>query len=273
MATLPTDFRFGPAQFSAANGFIITDFEDRALVEARFADAQSGAYSYFEKQRIRGREIRLQGVVRGDTDNESLRLRMDAQLTRLLNSEDYLSVFASPNERRIRCAVTRMVNPRYVKGSGMTVARWSMTFRSTSPSWESATASSESWTVTTADSSHSFVTSNLGSFAVRPLVKIENLTGAAISNRSFVLTETSGIKQFAIHGVDIADGAILWLDMARGRVGQPGFDASHVSLVEGEPLEIPALSAPTFQLRTDLASFGGSGLRISVEWHNQFISP
>jgi hypothetical protein len=213
MAARTEDRKFGTfALTAAANGVSINTWRGRLLHDTDFHPRQKADGSIAGKDRFTGYEIALGGEI-GGADTGLLKTNVDAFLQAITSGEEYLSLF---NDRRLLCRLAADWGfDHYV---GHNVLKWSATFRSRFPHWESTTQSSVIVTPTGAGPHNVSLGANAATAPTYPKVKITN-NGATFSDKQFTLTNAGTGVQIQVAGLGMGAGDVITCDMKEGQLG------------------------------------------------------
>jgi hypothetical protein len=273
--TLTYAMRFGALQLNAATGYVVEEIADQLLYRTEWQSRLGGDTGLFIRDQYEGRRITITGTILG-VDTEQVRTRADALLHALSLGVAELRVFTQTTPQDVRsilCLLERDPEFEWVAGSQLRAMRFSVRLRSRFATWKGATGIFDSFFVT-ASPSIKLLAFNPGTAPAFPVVGLHNgmssvnLTGVTIS---LGLLGAAG-KALVVRGLDLAAGAVLFLDFAEGRIGDGTIKAPRPASVEGEWWSLPPLVASTLQVVTDAPLTSPEGLQVNVLYRPEFWS-
>jgi len=262
MASLTHAPAFGGFALTSANGITVEDWDESTIERAEFRPRLAGDGGLFSRARISGRRIRVKGVVSGG-DEGLRRANEDALLQALRNGRQLLTMWS---DRGILCRLDRAVKLGTVKGSRLTVREWEASFRSEWESWRGVSIVTDGpWTLSALPTVRT-LPAHVGTARTWPAIVIDN-NGAAVTDKSLLLTEVAGGQQLSLQGIEIQQGQGIVIDMWDGRLGDGTASTPRIASVEGDFFTIAAGTTTSIEFA---GNFPSPNLDITVQFYPRY---
>lgn len=243
--------RFGSFALDATNGILVSSWDVEILNSVEHEQRNDGLGSIRTRDAIEGIEVSMSGDITGGGDAENVRDNIDAVMAALRNREDYLQLFS---DRRILCGATSSVDLKFKGGTQYALVKWSATFTSRFPTWESTTALSSALTlnVGSAGSATGSMPTNVGAAPAYPHLTVLN-NGSAVDGLQLTFTNAGTGAVFSIDGMSIAAGQSVVIDMRERRIGD-GLTIPYMpNNISGQFWEISPASSQSLQVSSNKA--------------------